>query len=140
MSITGFRHIGLTVSDIERSTAWYSRILGLRELFREAEGQRTGVIMGAPGTDVIVGLVHFADGAHDAFSPFRTGLDHLCFAVAERADVEAWAARLDELGVHNVGVEEMKTGPVVHFKGPDGIALAIAVPPHRQATTGAGGS
>ena len=133
MSINGLRHIGLTVSNLEQSVEWYSQVLGFREVFREEEGKRSAVIMRAPGTELILGLVHFADGLHDAFSPFRTGLDHLCFAVTDRNEVEAWAARLDKHGVTNVGVEEMKTGPIVHFKDPDGIALAISVPPSRQA-------
>jgi hypothetical protein len=43
--------------------------------------------------------------------------------------VNAWATRLDERGVVHSGVVEMKTSPIVNFKDPDGIALAIAVPP-----------
>ena len=129
VNLQGFRHIGLTVSDLDRSAQWYSRVLGVKELFREVDGQRTAVIMGVPGTPVLVGLVHFAHGANDGFNPFRTGLDHLCFAVATREEVEAWAQRLTEQGVANGGVEEMKTSAIVHFKDPDGIALAIAEPP-----------
>jgi catechol 2,3-dioxygenase-like lactoylglutathione lyase family enzyme len=130
MTITGFRHVGLTVTDLERSAAWYAGVLGFRELFREAEGQRSAVIMGMPGTSLLLGLVHFSEGANDAFTPFRTGLDHLCFAVASREEVNAWASRLDEHGVSHSGVVEMKTSPIVNFKDPDGIALAIAVPPN----------
>jgi catechol 2,3-dioxygenase-like lactoylglutathione lyase family enzyme len=129
MTITGFRHVGLTVTDLERSAAWYADVLGFKELFRDAEGQRTAVIMGMPSTSLLLGLVHFADGANDAFTPLRTGLDHLCFAVTSREEVNAWATRLDEHGVVHSGVVEMKTSPIVNFKDPDGIALAIAVPP-----------
>jgi len=129
MNISGFRHAGLTVTDLDRSAAWYSHVLGFRELFREAEGQRTAAILGMPGTSLLLGLVQYADGANDAFSPFRTGLDHLCFAVSSREEVNGWANKLDELGVSNSGVVEMKTSPIVNFKDPDGIALAIAVPP-----------
>lgn len=85
--------------------------------------------MGLEGTSLMLGLVHFADGANDSFSPFRTGLDHLCLAVPGRREVEEWAARLDAQGVANSGVVEMKTSPIVNFKDPDGIALAIAVLP-----------
>lgn len=129
MNITGFRHAGLTVTDLDRSAAWYARVFGFKELFREAAGQRTAAILGLPGTSLLLGLVHFADGANDTFSPFRTGLDHLCFAVASREEVNGWASKLDELGVSNSGVVEMKTSPIVNFKDPDGIALAIAVSP-----------
>jgi catechol 2,3-dioxygenase-like lactoylglutathione lyase family enzyme len=136
MTITGLRHVGLTVTDLDRSAAWYTRVLGFKELFREAEGQRTAAIMGRPGTALLLGLVHFADGANDAFSPFRTGLDHVCFAVASREEVNNWAAKLDELGIAHSGVVEMKTSPIVNFKDPDGIALAIAVPRALQAELG----
>ena len=129
MSITGFRHAGLTVTDLERSVAWYADVLGFKELFRETRGQRTAVIMGMPTTSLLLGLNHSADGTNDAFTPFRTGLDHLCFAVASREEVNAWATRLAEHGVAHSGVIEMKTSPIVNFKDPDGIALAIAVPP-----------
>ncbi|MDQ6944766.1 MAG: VOC family protein [Actinomycetota bacterium] len=129
MTITGLRHVGLTVSNLERSVAWYADVLGFKELFREAKNQRTAVIMGMPGTSLIVGLSHYADGANDAFTPFRTGLDHVCFGVASREEVNAWAKRLEEHGVAHSGVVEMKTSPIVNFKDPDGIALAIAVPP-----------
>jgi hypothetical protein len=36
--------------------------------------------------------------------------------------------RLDEHGIANSGVVEMNTSPILNFKDPDGIALAIAVP------------
>lgn len=129
MTLTGFRHAGLTVTDLERSEKWYAEVLGLKPLFRESEGARSAVVMGLEGTSLMLGLVHFADGANDSFSPFRTGLDHLCLAVPGRREVEEWAARLDAQGVANSGVVEMKTSPIVNFKDPDGIALAIAVLP-----------
>lgn len=129
MNLSSYRHVGLTVTDLERSANWYRDTLGFSELFRESEGHRSAVIMSVPGTQLILGLVRFDDGATDAFSPFRTGLDHLCFGVASRADVIEWAAQLDERGVPHSGVVEMKTSPIVNFKDPDGIALAIAVSP-----------
>jgi len=130
MTLTAVRHVGLTVTDLERSTTWYAEVLGFKELFRETEGQRTAAIMGRPGTGLLLGLVHFADGADDAFTPFRTGLNHVCFAVASREEVNDWATKLDEHGVPHSGVLEMKTSPIINFKDPDGIALAIAVPPN----------
>ena len=129
MTITAFRHAGLTVTDLERSVAWYADVLGFKELFRETKGQRTAVIMGMPSTSLLLGLNHSDDEVNDTFTPFRTGLDHLCFAVASREEVNAWALRLNEHGVANSGVVEMKTSPILNFKDPDGIALAIAVPP-----------
>lgn len=129
MSITAFRHIGLTVTDLDRSARWYIDLLGFQELFRESSPERSAVILGIPGTDVVLGLVQFLESASDSFSPRRTGLDHLCFAVSSRKELESWATRLEDRGVAHSGVIEMTTSPIINFKDPDGIALAIALSP-----------
>lgn len=129
MSIIGFRHVALTVSDLDRSATWYVEVLGFVELFREAHPDRSTVILGIPDTAVVVGLVQFAAGSPGGFAPQRVGLDHLCLAVAARDDLAAWTGRLDEHGVVHSGVVEMRTGPIVNFADPDGIALSIALPP-----------
>ncbi len=118
--------MGLTVTDLDRSTDWYTTVLGFKVLFRESAGQRTAVVMGLPGTRLALGLVHFADGANDRFSPFRTGLDHLCFTVSSREELDAWVARLNAHGVENSGVDEAAVSPMLNFKDPDGIALSFA--------------
>ena len=128
MSITAFRHVGLTVTDLDRSVAWYTEVLGFRELFRESDAHRSAVILRLPDTEVILGLVQFASGHDGRFVPQRTGLDHLCFAVATREELQAWAARLDERGVAHSGVAEMATSPILNFQDPDGIALSLALP------------
>ncbi|GAC1472244.1 MAG: VOC family protein [Chloroflexota bacterium] len=129
MNITAFRHIGLTVTDLDRSTRWYTDLLGFRELFRESQPERRNVILHMPGTEVILGLVQFPVNKSDSFSPRQTGLDHLCFAVSGREELESWITRLDDYGVAHSGVVEMATSPIINFKDPDGIALAVALPP-----------
>jgi catechol 2,3-dioxygenase-like lactoylglutathione lyase family enzyme len=129
VGITGFRHLGLTVTDLERSVRWYTEVLGFRELFRESNSARSAAILRIPDTTVILGLVQFPRADSGAFAPERTGLDHACFAVANRTELDAWVARLDQHGVGHSGVHEMATGPILNFKDPDGIALAIATPP-----------
>src|ERR1700737_357104 len=84
VTITGFRHAGLTVTDLERSVAWYADVLGFKDLFRATRGQPTAVIMGMPTTSLLLGLIPAGDDTNDAFTPFRPGLDHLCFAGASR--------------------------------------------------------
>ncbi len=118
MPITGFRHVGLTVTDLERSARWYHDVLGFEERFRETTPERQSVIMTLPGAPVLVGLVHFPAGANDGFSPRRTGLDHLCLAVPTRDDLDAWAARLDALGVARSEIEEAATSPMLELQGP----------------------
>jgi glyoxylase I family protein len=129
MSISGFRHIGLTVTDLDRSVAWYREVLDFQELFSETSSERSAAILRVPDTPAIVGLVQFSRGGGQPFAAQQTGLDHLCFSVADRSDLLGWAERLDQHGVAPSGVLEMATGPIINFKDPDGIALAIAPPP-----------
>ena len=90
MGITGVRHVGLTVSDLPRSVAWYGSVLGLDELFRETSADRTVVVLGRDGP--IVGLVQF-DGVEGGFSARRVGLDHVCLRVRDRDELDEWARR-----------------------------------------------
>jgi glyoxylase I family protein len=66
-------------------------------------------------------------GSNDGspFSPSRTGLDHVAFTAATRADLDAGIARLDELGVVHSGAIDVPPGTIVNFSDPDGIALAL---------------
>ena len=56
----------------------------------------------------------------------RAGLDHFGFAVASRADLDAWAAKLDGLAIAHTGVRDIG-GPVpfstLVFRDPDNIQL-----------------
>jgi glyoxylase I family protein len=47
---------------------------------------------------------------------------------ADRAELERWAARLDELGVVHGGVKDAGYGSGVSFRDPDGIALEFFAP------------
>jgi glyoxylase I family protein len=67
------------------------------------------------------------DHARDSepFDEHLVGLDHLEFLVAQRSDLDAWAAKLDELAIEHSGV---KTPPftrnaMITFRDPDNIQL-----------------
>ena len=125
MSLAGVRHVGLTVTDLSRSVEWYRAVLGFTELFRESAEDRAAAVLGSGET--VVGLVQF-DGVEPGLSARRVGLDHLCFQVGTRGELEEWVRRLERHGVAHSGAQEMATGPIVNFRDPDGIALAFALP------------
>lgn len=56
------------------------------------------------------------------------GLDHVSFAVASRADLDAAVAHLDERGVDHDGVKDIGAGFILEFRDPDNIALELFAP------------
>jgi len=82
------------------------------------------------GNGMLVGLHQHATPAPDGrFSEFRVGLDHVSFGCADRAELEKWARRLDELGVEHGAIKDASYGSGVSFRDPDGIALEFFAPP-----------
>jgi catechol 2,3-dioxygenase-like lactoylglutathione lyase family enzyme len=80
------------------------------------------------GLGIRLGLTQHAAGDGGPFDETRTGLDHLAFGVASRAELDAWAARLDELGVPRSPVAPARTLPgaaVLVFRDPDNIQLEL---------------
>jgi catechol-2,3-dioxygenase len=63
------------------------------------------------------------------FSEFSVGLDHVGFGCADRAELQEWKARLDELGIANDGIVDEHYGSGLSFRDPDGIALEFFAPP-----------
>ena len=80
--------------------------------------------------DTLIGLHQHANPAPDErFSELRVGLDHVAFGCADRAELERWARRLDELGVERSEIKDRSYGSGVSFRDPDGIALEFFAPP-----------
>ncbi len=127
-TIAGMAHVELSVTDLERSVEWYSRVFGLRDVWRGTNTEEgiTACALLHPETRVIVALTQHFTMATEAFTPRRTGLDHLSFAVADREGMEAWLVHLDGLGIAHSPIEQAPTLPAaITFRDPDGIALEL---------------
>jgi glyoxylase I family protein len=82
------------------------------------------------GSNTLFGLHQHATPAPEGdFSEFRVGLDHVAFGCADRAELEKWARRLDELGVAHGQIKDAGYGSGLGFRDPDGIALEFFAPP-----------
>ena len=92
-------HVALTVRDLSVSIHWYEALLDAR-----------------PAAD-------------QRFSEFRVGLDHVAFGCADRAELEKWARRLDELGIAHGEIKDASYGSGLSFRDPDGVALEFFAPP-----------
>ncbi len=129
---TGIHHFSPTVSDVERSSEWYCTVFGLQRLEREPrhhldESGGYAVLLVDPLTGLLIGL-HHHEGFHGGeFDERRAGLDHIAWGVSSRADLEAWAAWLTNLGVPHSGVIEMQAAnySCIVFRDPDNIQLEL---------------
>ena len=124
-TISTIHHLSLTVTDIERSVPWYSEVLGLTKLMEEQHPNDSGyaVVLGIPDWALCVGLHVHPTNATEPFAEARTGLDHAAFLVPSKAELEAWEARLTELGVEHSPVKDGDGYSLVVFRDPDNIQL-----------------
>jgi glyoxylase I family protein len=129
-------HVRLTVTDVARSRAFYTQVLGFDvALDRPPDDDPDGVVADTlqggvvlTNAGVLIGL-RPVDAAHagDRFDPFRVGLDHLSFAVDSRADLDRAVELLDAHGVAHGPIREMPAMGMAFLAAfdPDGIALEL---------------
>lgn len=128
--LTCVHHLALTVTDVDRSVPWYERVLGFEEVTRREDpeiGLRK-VHLRAPGDGFAVVLVQHERAERPPFDERHTGLDHVAFTVASRADLRQWEQRLADYGVTYSPAAPSRTMPgaeVVVFRDPDGIQLEV---------------
>lgn len=120
-------HVAITVADLEVSEPWYRRLIGAEPVLSEDTGSFVHVVW-AIG-DTLLGIHHFPDGSDHTFDERQVGLDHVAFGCASRAELESWAARLDELEIPHGGIEDAHYGSGLSFRDPDGVALEFFAPP-----------
>lgn len=136
--IVGVHHLGLSVSDVERSAGWYGEVLGFERVggFGDAGAPRRKVFLRHPGFGMRVGLVEHRGAPEDRFDETRTGLDHLAFEVPTHDDLAAWAQRLQKLGIPFSPVTASHSIPgaaVIVFRDPDNIQLELFTDPTKAA-------
>jgi catechol-2,3-dioxygenase len=72
---------------------------------------------------------HAGKPVKDPASEFDAGLDHVAFGCASRSDLEAWEARLNDLGIRHGGIVDAPYGSGLSFRDPDNIPLEFFAPP-----------
>ncbi len=129
----GLHHLRLTVTDLQRSRAFYTEVLGF-DVAAESPGDPSdpaqlygGVVFATNG--ILFGLRPVAPG-NDAFLAERVGLDHVSFAVASRADLDDATAKLQARGIEHGEVKELASFglAILSFSDPDGVHLELTAP------------
>jgi catechol 2,3-dioxygenase-like lactoylglutathione lyase family enzyme len=131
VTFPAIQHVAITVTDLERSTAWYTRLFGAAPVLDEDEESGTfhhTVFMLDGG--MLFGLhTHTVGNSGDQADETRTGLDHVGFALAGTIELEQWRDRLDDLGIAHGGIKKARYGSGVSFRDPDNIALEFFIAP-----------
>jgi catechol 2,3-dioxygenase-like lactoylglutathione lyase family enzyme len=137
--VTGLNHMGLTVSDIDRSIVFYRDVVGFEEPThrRRMQGEWFDTLTHNRGADIDTAYLrlgsftlqlvqyHAAGGAPLELSHHRVGNPHLCIDVD---DVDARHARITASGRHRPTpiVDIMGTGiRSFYVEDPDGVPVEL---------------
>ncbi|MGO9385339.1 MAG: VOC family protein [Mycobacterium sp.] len=131
---TSIAHVRLTVTDIERSRQFYESVFGWPVLLEvpenadEATRKQFGFLFGGVIYDLGGTLIGLRPVATDRFDEDRVGLDHIAFRLSSKAELDAAAAHLAELGVQHEPVKDIGPSYILEFRDPDNIALELTAP------------
>lgn len=112
-------HVGrvrLQVSDLERSHAFYSRVLGLEDI----ESGPGSVVLGAAGLP----LVELRPGAHGPLRTPRLGLYHFAMLLPDRPALGRFLKHLLELGIEP-GASDHLVSEALYLSDPDGLGIEV---------------
>lgn len=134
IATSGYAHVRLTVTDIERSRAFYEDVFGWPVAIEmpadadEATREQLSFLFGGVLYQVGESLFGLRPVGNDAFDEDRVGLDHVSFAVANKEELDNAAKLLDELGVGHEDVKDIGEAYILQFRDPDNIALELFTP------------
>jgi catechol 2,3-dioxygenase-like lactoylglutathione lyase family enzyme len=122
-------HVGINVTDLDRSVAFYRNALGFEPLAVNGEGEHRYAFLGTNGT-LRLTLWQQSNGR---FSTETPGLHHLSFEAASIDEVRTVEAALKALGTEfaHDGVVAHGEGTAsggIFFTDPDGTRLEVYAP------------
>ena len=129
MKLGGLHHVTAVTGNASKNVAFYTGVLGMR-LVKKTVNQDDvsayhlfyGDEVGNPGTEMT-----FFDWSWARPDPAGSGkISATAFRVPDRAALDWWVARFDELGVRRGGIENRNGRAVLTFADPEGQNLALA--------------
>ncbi|WP_262704578.1 MULTISPECIES: VOC family protein [Streptomyces] len=125
----GIAHVAIVVRDMAASVDWYRRALGFEPagevMAGPVEAAHPRQIMRHADSGLVLAVHEPLRRSGDMFDPSRTGLDHFSLTVSDRAALDGWARRLDDLGVPRSPVRDAGYAEFISVADPDGIAWEL---------------
>jgi catechol-2,3-dioxygenase len=130
MTFPALAHVAVTVRDLNVSGPWYRGLFEAEPVLDEHTDAGFHHLVWQLDNGTLFGIHQHDRAAEDErFTEFRAGLDHVAFGCANRAELQAWVERLDDLGIEHGGIVDAHYGSGLSFRDPDGIALEFFAPP-----------
>ena len=126
-TLAAYSHLSLSVTDLDRSTAWYCEVLGF-EVDANVEGE--GFLrnrLRQPDAGIVLTLTVHETGSGDTFDERRTGMDHVSFVVPTVDDIHDFKQCFQDLGIEHSDVKPTAggAGGMITFRDPDNIQLEV---------------
>jgi catechol 2,3-dioxygenase len=112
--------VRLQVSDLDRSLAYYTRVLGLRIASREGRTVR----LAPQGDEQTLVELREQPGAPPASPRGRLGLFHFALLLPTRADLGRFLRHLVEAGMHP-GASDHHVSEALYLRDPDGLGIEV---------------
>lgn len=131
-------HIALTVTDLDASIEWYSRVFDISYKMDGPHEGGIGKLLADDAMSLVIVLHRHDVNDGELFSERATGLDHVGLGVPTRDDLVAWQAHLEGCGVVRADhadkpltqspIADEDYGSVLVFRDPDNIQLEFVSP------------
>lgn len=120
--VTGWHHITLNVSDLQRSRRFYEALPGF-VLDQDFPGRKLRFRVGEAAARLVLVSPLPGTPTGDRFSEHRIGLDHMAIGVSSREELEAILTVLRDIGAETDGIHLDRAGEasMITFRDPDNI-------------------
>jgi glyoxylase I family protein len=124
--IQGFSHAQLVVRDVSVSAPWYCAVLGLEQFVAGTTASGPYVGLRHPTARFVIGMQTATP--EQASALHATAIDHLSFAVADRASLDQIRHDLLARGIAIGDVFEEAVSYNARIHDPDGLVLELSAP------------
>ena len=112
--------VKLQVANIEKSVAYYERVLGLRVIQRDA----TSAHLGAQGSDTALVELREKSGVRPVPQRGLLGLYHFAILLPTRASLGQFLAHIRTLGIR-AGMSDHLVSEAIYLNDPDGLGIEV---------------